>query len=69
GPIISKAAQPSGVFPPFLQNHPEVKSIAPTDSQPPSREGGFFLPGTERGASLRAPKTAQKYLRESALQH
>jgi hypothetical protein len=46
----------SGVFPPFLPTGDKVKSIAPTDSQPPSREGGFFLQCSLswQGAPLRA---------------
>lgn len=32
----------SGVFAPFLETRPIAKSKSPTDSQPPSREGGFF---------------------------
>jgi hypothetical protein len=50
-----------GVFAPFLQKRRKAKSSVPTDSQPPSREGGFFWNGPLNKKSQKLNATAQNY--------
>jgi len=46
-----------GVFPPFLSGGRSVKTIAPTDSQPPIQGGAVFF-----ASVALAPKTSPPYL-------
>jgi hypothetical protein len=50
-----------GVFALFLKPARWDNSNAPTDSQPPSREGGFFWNGPLNKKSQKLNATAQNY--------